>query len=149
MRISKLMAVAASGAALVAAATLPAAAGPAQHTMRSTHTFPSTISPKTVSPGQTLTLRGTGAKRSTKYVCVLVVIKGANYGLGSSLKFVNSTSTGKVTCARKFEPYHAVVGGTTRHCPTTAADRRAGFRCAMAVSTLDKSSAAIGYFTAR
>jgi hypothetical protein len=150
MRISKFMAVAASGAALVAAATLPAAAGTAQHSVGSTRTFPSTISPSTVHTGQTLTLKGHGALKSTKYACVLIVDKGTKYGLDiTSLKYVKSTSTGKVTCTQKFKPFSATVGSTKRHCPLTSADKRAGFRCAMAVSTLNKSSATIGYFVGK
>jgi hypothetical protein len=150
MRINRVLAVAASGAALVAAATLPAAAGPGQHAVGATKTFPSTISPKTVHTGQTLTLKGHGAKKNTAYVCLMIVDKGTTYGYDlGTLKNVKSTKTGTVTCKQKFKPYSVTVGGKKRHCPLTAADKKAKFRCAVAVATTDKSSATIGYFTGK
>jgi hypothetical protein len=152
MRISKLMAVAAAGCALVTAVTLPAVAGPAHHpaAKAQTKTFPSTLTPHTVKPGQTLTLKGHGAKKSTSYSCVLVVIKGANYTIGP-IKNIKSTKKGKVTCKVTYHPYTAtsLTGGKSHHCPLSKADKKAHWRCGVAVSTLDKSSATIQYFTAK
>jgi len=152
MRISKLMAVAATGCALAAAAAIPATAGAAHPAATSrTHTFPSTLTPKTVKPGQTLTLKGHGAKKSTAYSCVLVVIKGAQYDIDLHIKTVHSTKTGTVTCKMKYEPYTAtsLTGGKSHHCPLSAADKKAHWKCGLAVSTTDKSSATIQYFTAK
>jgi hypothetical protein len=155
MRISKLMAVGVSGCALVAAVTLPATAGPAHHTAHptvasKTKTFPSTLNRHTVKPGQALILHGHGAKKSTAYSCVLVVIKGANYTVGP-IKNIKSTKKGKITCRVTYKPYTAtsLTGGASHHCPLSAKDKKAHWRCGMAVSTLTKTSATIQYFTAK
>jgi hypothetical protein len=142
------MAVAASGAALVAAATLPASAGTGQHAVAGTHVFPSTISPKTVHIGQTLTLKGHGAKRNKSYACLFIIIKGATYGYDiGTVKYIKSTSTGTVTCRQRFKAYTAIAGGKVRHCPLKPADKAAGYHCGLAVATVDKTSATIGTFT--
>lgn len=150
MRISKLMAVGAAGCALAAAVTLPAMAGPANHSVASTKQFPSTLTPHSVKPGQTLTLKGHGAKKNTNYSCVLVVIKGSNYTIGP-IKNVKSTKKGKVTCKVTYHPYTAMslTGGKSHHCPLSKADKKAHWRCGVAVSTTDKSSATIQYFTTK
>lgn len=151
MRISKFMAVAASGCALAAAVTLPAMAGTAHHSVRATHQFPSTLTPKTVHPGQTLTLKGHGAKKSTKYDCVLGVYKGAKYAVGP-ITVAKSTKKGKLTCKVTYHPYTgsgALDGQSNHKCPVTKKDKKAGWRCGLAASTLDKSSATIGYFTGK
>ena len=152
MRISKLMAVGAAGCALAAAVTLPAVAGPAHHpaAKAQTKTFPSTLTPHTVKPGQTLTLKGHGAKKSTSYSCVLVVIKGSNYTIGP-IKNVKSTKKGKVTCKMTYHPYKTIslTGGAGKQCPLTKAEKKGHWRCGVAVSTTDKSSATIQYFTAK
>jgi hypothetical protein len=156
MRISKLMAVGASGCALVAAVTLPATAGSAKPAAghhpavaSKTKTFPSTLSPHSPKPGQTLTLKGHGAKKSTLYTCVLVVIKGANYTIDTHTKNVKSTKSGKISCKMKYEPYStiSITGGAGNHCPVSKKNKKAGYRCGMAVSTTSKSSATIQYFT--
>jgi hypothetical protein len=149
MRISKVMAVTAAGCALAAAAALPAA-GASHGAVASTKQFKSTLTPSTVKVGQTMTLKGHGALKNTGYDCVVVVIKGTAYGLDSaSIKPVTSTKTGAVTCAQKFTAFSASVGGKTRHCPLTKADKKAKFRCGVAVSTPTKTSATIAYFTAK
>jgi hypothetical protein len=150
MRISKFMAVAASGCVLAAAATLPATAGTAHHAVGAVKTkqFPSTLSTHSPKPGQVMVLKGHGAKKRAQYSCVLIVIKGKNYTIGP-LKNVNSTKKGRVTCKVKYKPYKAVslTGGKSHHCPLTKKDKRAHFRCAVAVSTADMTSATIQYFT--
>lgn len=149
MRISKTLAVAASACAIATAAAIPATAGVAHHPA-SKGTFKSTISPNPVHSGQTLTLKGSGALKNTSYTCVIVVIKGKNYGLApGSLTPVKSNSKGKVTCKHTFTSFSASVGGKTRHCPLTKADKKAGFQCGMAVSTADQKSNTISYFTAK
>jgi hypothetical protein len=152
MRISKVLAVATAGFALAAAATIPATAGTTHNAAAKTKQFKSSIKPTTVKEGQTMTLKGHGAKKNTSYTCVVVVIKGSNYGLDSnSLTSVTSSSSGKVTCKQKFEAFSAtpINGGKARHCPLKKADKKAKFRCAIAVSTIDKKSATISYFTAK
>ncbi len=157
MRISKLMAVGAAGCAIVAGLTIPAAAGPAHHAAKPaaaaparTKQFPSTLTPHTVKPGTHMVLKGHGAKKSTAYSCVFVVIKGSDYAIGP-IKDIKSTKSGKVTCKLTFQPYKAsdFSNGKTHHCPLTAKDKKAHWRCGVAVSTLDKSSATIQYFTAK
>jgi hypothetical protein len=153
MRISKLMAVGAAGCALAAAVTLPATAGTAHHPAVASKTkeFPSTLTPKSVKPGQTITLRGHGALKKTSYDCLFIVIKGANYGTDlHSLKPVTSTKSGKVTCKLKFEAFSAKpLSGPTRHCPLKKADKKAGYKCAVAISTLNMKSASRDFFTAK
>jgi hypothetical protein len=150
MRSSEGIAIAASGVALAVMATLPATADTAQHSSGTLKSFPSTITPRTVSVGQTLTLTGHGARKNTKYVCVFVIAKGPSvvYDL-LNWKMVRSTSTGNVTCKRKFKAYSMQVDSRTRHCPLTKADRRSGFRCGVAVVRADKSSRSVAYFHAR
>jgi hypothetical protein len=150
MRMREGIAVAAAGVALAVMATLPATAGAAQHSGGTPKGFPSSITPKTVSAGQTLTLKGHGARKNTKYLCAFVIVKGATIGYYLlTWKIVTSTSTGKVTCKRKFKPYEAVVGRAYRHCPLTKAEKSSGYRCGLAVVRADKSSGTIAYFHAR
>jgi hypothetical protein len=156
MRITKPIAVAAAGLSLAAAAALPAAAGAAHHAAAhpsSKGTFKSTVSPTTVHNGQTITLKAHGAKPKTDYTCVLTVTHGSNYALGphSILGTKKSSKHGKFTCSTIFHPFSGspVNGGPKRHCPTTKADRRAGWKCGFAASTLNKKSNTISYFTAK
>lgn len=153
MRISKLMAVAASGCALTAAVTLPATAGTAHHPAVASKTkqFPSTLSPTSVKPGQTITLKGHGALKKKGYDCLLIVIHGANYYADlNSLRTATSTRKGKLTCKVKYEPFSGKPSsGPTRHCPLKKADKKAGFKCAVAASTPDMKSASRDFFTAR
>jgi hypothetical protein len=148
MRISKTLAVSAAGLSMAAAAALPAAAGVSHHPA-SKGSFKSSISPNPVHSGQTLTLKGKGAKKNTAYTCVIVVIKGQSYGLAPGLTIVHSNKKGKVTCKKTFTSFSASVNGKTRHCPLTKADKKAHFKCGMAVSTADKKSNTISYFTAK
>jgi len=145
MRISKVLAVAAAGCALAAAVALPATAVASHGNVASkTKQFKSTLNHHTARPGETLVLKGHGAKKSTSYTCVLIVIKGTAYDIDTgSLKPVKSTSKGKITCRQKYEPYTAtsLSGGPPLKCPAAK-----GYRCAMAVSTTNKKSATIQYF---
>jgi hypothetical protein len=154
MRIRKTLAIAGVGVSLAAAAALPATASTSHAAAKhpaSKGTFHSTVSPTTVHPGQTITLRAHGAKKRTSYTCVIVVVKGANYGIGHILGAKTSSKRGKLTCSGTFQPFKAVPakGGKARHCPTTKKDRRAGWKCGFAASTLNKKSNTISYFTAR
>jgi hypothetical protein len=152
MRIRKSLAIAGAGLSLAAAAAIPATAStshPAAKHPASKGTFHSTVTPSVVHPGQTITLKAHGAKKRTSYTCVIVVLKGAHYGIGHILGAKTSSRHGKLRCSGTFEPFKATVSGHVRHCPTTKKDRRAGFKCGFAASTLNKKSNTISYFTAR
>jgi hypothetical protein len=152
MRISKPLAIAGVGVSLAAAAALPATASTSHSAVThsaSKGTFHSKVTPKTVHSGQTITLKASGAKKHTSYTCVIVVLKGANYGIGHLLPAKTSRKHGKFSCSTTFEPFSATVNGKTRHCPTTKSDRKAGFKCGFAASTLNKKSNTISYFKAK
>jgi hypothetical protein len=148
MRISKVMAVAVSGCALGAAAMVPAIAGTGHHAVPATKQFKSTLSTHSPKPGQKITLIGHGAKKSTQYQCVFVVLKGSAYTIGP-IKPVKSNKSGKVKCTVTYKPYTAVslTGGKSHHCPLSKKDKKAGYKCGLAVSTQDKTSATIQYFS--
>jgi hypothetical protein len=155
MRIHKVLAVGAASLSLAGAAALPAIAGASNHqrpaAASKTHVFPSTLTPHTVHPGTAMTMKGHGAKKSTQYSCVFTVLKGSKYWVGP-ITAVNSNKHGKVTCHRTFEPYTAksITGSSSTHkCPLTKKDKKHHYRCALSISTLDKSSAANQYFTAK
>ena len=149
MRISKTLAVSAAGLSMAAAVALPAAAGTAHHPA-SKGTFKSTVSPNPVHTGDKLVLKASGAKKGKSYTCVVLVIKGKNYGIGSLLGSKTANRKGKFKCIdASFKPFSATVAGTVRHCPTTKADRKAGYKCGFAASTIDKTSNTISYFTAK
>jgi hypothetical protein len=157
MRISKVLAVAAAGCALAGGAMLPAAAGAshsatkAKPAVASGHVFHTTLSTHAPRKGQVMTLTGTGAKKKTPYTCVLTVLKGSAYWVDtSSLKPAKSSKKGKVVCKETYEPYTAVsiTGGTTSHkCPLSKKDKKAHYKCGFAVSTTDKTSNGIQYFS--
>ncbi|HTR71197.1 MAG TPA: hypothetical protein VMH41_13345 [Mycobacteriales bacterium] len=133
-----------SGLSLAAAATVPASAG-------SNGTFHSTLTPKTAHKGTKLTIKGTHARKKATFDCLFVVIKGkTHYGpdLGS-LKKVKSTKKGKVSCTLTFKPFEETVSGKARHCPLSKADKKAHYKCAIAMSTSDQKSNTIQYFTAK
>jgi hypothetical protein len=116
-----------------------------------------TVSPASgVRAGGTLVAKGTGALKKTEYFCVTSVVsrKGGKSLTASNLsnfKVVKSTKKGALTCALTYKPWSAAdENGTIRHCPTTAADKRAGFRCAVAIAdkaTVGAKAAGVGYFT--
>jgi hypothetical protein len=149
MRIRKTLAIAASGCALVAAGVLPATAS-TPHVARQTHPavasklFHSTLNHHSgVKNGTKLVLRGTGAKHSTTYECVLVGLKGAKYSIdNNSLHAVKSSKKGVVTCTTTFEKYTVKVGSKSFTCPKAPK----GYKCGFAASTIDKSSNTIQYF---
>jgi hypothetical protein len=97
-----------------------------------------------------MVLTGTGAKKRTTYDCVLIVVKGATYTVDSaSIKPVVSSKKGKVVCKEKYEPYTAIslTGGASHKCPLSKKDKKAHYKCGFAVSTTDKTSNGIQYFT--
>jgi hypothetical protein len=130
----------------------------AHSTPNSAHTFRSKARPsKHVKPGQTIIVKGTGTKKSTTYDCVLIIEDKKRpteeYADIASLQAtVKSTASGKITCKQRFEPYAGKVAGKTRHCPTTAKDRKAGMTCGVGLgdaATMGKSSASLAKFTAK
>jgi hypothetical protein len=137
MRISKLIAVGASGCALVAAVTLPAMAGPSHHAQPSstTGTLHSTLSPKTAHKGTKMTLKASGAEKKTGYLCLFALVKGTSHGQElTNTKSVTSSKKGKFSCTLTFKPFTATVAGKTRHCPLTKKDKKAGVKCGFAAA---------------
>jgi hypothetical protein len=142
------------GIAIAATGALPAAAAPhhAAHESVTTKKFPITLTPhKNVKIGQTIHAVGRHAKANTTYACVLIVDKGANYGIDSgSIKFAKSNKSGVVRCSQTFAKYSVTdQKNVTRHCPLTKADSKAGFSCAVAISTTDMKSGNRAIFTAK
>lgn len=143
---------AAATCTLAAAAGGPALAGVAHPA--TTKVFSSTLRPNSnVKSGTTMKMVSSHAKKRTNYTCVLIVIKGATYGAYTgSIKGVKSTSTGHVTCKQTFKPYITNYGKTGLKCPTTRAERKAGYSCAVSLAdtaTSGQTSASVAKFTAR
>jgi hypothetical protein len=155
MRISKALAIAATGCALTltAASMVPASAGPSHRATPSVKTkqFPSKVHPKTVHEGDSMTLKGHGAKKKTQYECVQVVIKGKHYGDdASTIMPVTSTKKGHVTCTETFNKFTEHVAGKGKHsCPLSKKDKNNPWKCGFAASTIDQKSATISYFHAK
>jgi hypothetical protein len=141
MRISKALAVAATGCALVATGVIPAtaSAGHAAHPARpdlSHGTLHSSVSTTHVKTGTKITMKVSGAKKNTGYLCLFALVKGASAN-GPNLnntKSVTSSKKGKFKCTLTFKPFSASVAGKTRHCPLTAKDKRAKIVCGMAAA---------------
>lgn len=141
MHIKKSVAVVMSACALSAGAGLAASAAP------SAGTFSSTLTPKTIHVGSTYKITSSHAMPSTTYNCIEIATKGAKYGYSlSTLKLVKSTAAGHVTCSGKYASFKATVSGKVRHCPQTKADRKAGIKCGIAVSTTDQKSNTAAFF---
>jgi hypothetical protein len=125
----------------------PASAAPTQ--------FPSSVTPKTgVHAGTVLTDVGTGAAKSTSYACVQVIVKTTTqvYAVKlSSVKYVTSTAAGRVTCKQTFQPWSSKdTKGVVRHCPLSAADKAAGFKCGVALgdkATQGRTTASLATFS--
>ncbi|MDT5001635.1 MAG: hypothetical protein QOK12_3740 [Mycobacterium sp.] len=153
MRINKTLAVAAAGLSLAAAAAVPAVAGATHHAAPSAKTkiFPSTLTPHSgIKSGTKMVLKGHGAKKNTNYSCVFTVLKGSNYFVGP-ITPAKSNARGKIKCTRTFQPYTAVSlsGGGSHKCPLSHKDKKHHYRCALDLSTTDKSSATNQYFTTK
>jgi len=141
MRIYKVLAVGASGCAIAAAAIVPATAGAAHasHPARpalSHGTLHSSISTTTAHTGTKLTLKASGAKKKTSYLCLFALVHGSNQN-GPNLAnhvSVKSSKKGKFHCTLTFKPFTANVGGKLRHCPLTKADKKAHIVCGFAAA---------------
>lgn len=154
----KMLAVAAAVASLtLAAATTSADAQQAPDAARVTY-FKSKVTPNTgVASGATLILKSSTAAHSTSYYCLIAVYDtdggGVSATLDSSLRTVRSNARGKLSCAQTYHPFSARDNlGVTRHCPTTAADKRAHFKCGIVVAdsgTVGALSASAAPFTPR
>jgi hypothetical protein len=150
MRIRKALAIGGTAIALAGTAVMPAAA--ANHHPASKGTFKSTVSPNPVHIGQTLTLSAHGAVKGDSYICTLVVIKGSNYVLGPGAGTHTPNKHGNFKCSVTFKKFSGIPvkgGSKVRHCPTTKADRKAGFKCGFAASTITKTSNTISYFVGK
>jgi len=153
--MKKYLAVIGIAAMLAAGIAAPALGGSEQQGRpAAAKVFTSTVKPnKNVGPGTTLHVTSNGAKKNTSYFCVLIVLHGANYGANiNSLKTVKSNAYGHVACSQTFKPYTVTdQKNKTRHCPTTAADKAAGFSCAVSLAdqaTSGQTSASVAKFTA-
>ena len=154
--MKKALAIVATIAAAMLTTVGATAPGSGAEEARRTTVFKTTVTPSTgVDPGTALTATGPAAEKSTKYYCVLSVVsekKDLTASNTMTLKQVTSTKKGKVTCKQTFQPFTADdENGTERHCPTTKKDRRAGFRCGVALAdaaTIGGTSASVAYFTA-
>ena len=146
-------------AALMVLAVAGTAAAQHESSEKRVKYFKGSISPsKNVKPGTVLTFSAGGATKSTEYYCLLTVTSPQADGSSltasntSTLKSVKSSKKGKLSCKQTFQPWTAKdENGKTRHCPTTKADKRAGFKCSIAVvdkATIGAQSAGVGYFTA-
>ncbi len=118
--------------------------------------FTTTLTPRTgVGPGTVLTAKSTGATASTSYYCVIAAYStkqsGVTAPLTSSLKPVQSNAKGEISCQVTYQPFSAKdSAGVERQCPTTAADRQAGFMCGVALAdagTVGALSASVAPFT--
>lgn len=137
----KMLAAAAAAASLMLAAPVVGSADASQPAPEARVTyFKSTVTPKTgVASGGTLTLKSKTAKPSTAYYCLIAVYDTDGGGVSapneSTLRTVRSSARGKLSCAQTYRPFSAEDNqGVMRHCPTTAADRRAHFKCGVVVA---------------
>ncbi|GGM89772.1 hypothetical protein ACFFX1_20685 [Dactylosporangium sucinum] len=108
-----------------------------------------------VAAGTVLTATATGAKPSTSYYCLVAAYSteqaGVSAPLMSSLTKVESGADGSLACKVTYQPFEAQdTRGVVRHCPTTAADRKDGFLCGVALAdaaTTGALSASVASFT--
>jgi hypothetical protein len=146
------VAVAVANLCVIAAATPAALAHPAAHGAK----FKTTASPnKHVKPGTTITVKGKGAKKSTSFFCAQLIIVPKHQSrrvVGSAVTTVMSSPRGRIKCKQRFEPFSGPFAGKTHHCPTTKADRKAGWSCAIGLAdaaTEGKKSGSLVTFTAK
>lgn len=162
MRPSKALAVAASGCAILLAATMPATAGtahPAHPATGKNGTFPSKLHPKTAHEGTKMTLKGHKAEKKTTYICVFTVVKGQSHGEDlTNTASVKSNKKGKFSCSLNFHKFKALpvsasgkISSHYRHCPLHKSDKKKGWQCGMAAADPNNSlgSNTIQYFTAK
>jgi hypothetical protein len=116
--------------------------------------FTSTATPNSnVGPGTVIHVTSNAAMPNTNYFCVMIVLHGPNYGADvNTLKSVKSNAKGHVACAQTFKPFTVKdQKNVTRHCPTWARDKAAGFSCAVSLAdqqTSGQTSASVAKFTA-
>jgi hypothetical protein len=137
MRIHKALAVGVSGCAIAAAAVVPATAGAAHasHPALTHGTLHSSISSTTAHTGTKLTLKASGAKKKTSYLCLFALVKGTQHGQDlNNTSNAKSTKKGKFHCTLTFKPFTATVAGKLRHCPLTKADKKAHVVCGFAAA---------------
>jgi hypothetical protein len=134
MRKLALVAGAAGACALLAGTSSAFAAHP-----QAVNTVKMTVTPNTgVKAGEKLHVKGTGALKSTGYYCIVAAHNktGAHIQNTATLQMPKSTKTGTIACTLTFKPFSAKSGGHLRHCPTTRADRAAGWVCGAALADM-------------
>jgi hypothetical protein len=137
MRIRSTLAVAVSGCALAASVAIPAAAGPATHAQHarpalSHGTLHSTISTTHAKTGTKLTLKVTGAKKKTNYLCLFALVKGANKNYPNLTNTAHPVSSkkGKFSCTLTFKPFKEGKFA----CPLNKAAKKAKLTCGFAAA---------------
>lgn len=116
-----------------------------------------TVTPNTgVTKGTVIKAVAKGAPAGTEFVCVLSVIsmKGGKTLTASNLSSLAAAKTkksGKAVCKQTYNPWSAEdEEGKVRHCPTTKKDKKAGFKCGVALAdknTIGAQYAGVGFFT--
>lgn len=116
-----------------------------------------TVTPNTgVTKGTAIKAVAKGAPAGTEFVCVLSVVsikdgKTLTASNLSSLAAAKANKNGKAVCKQTYNPWEAEdEEGTLRHCPTTKKDKKAGFKCGVALAdkdTFGMNYAGVGFFT--
>lgn len=153
----KILAVAAASVMVVAAAAGIAGSAGAVQTKDATigKVFKTTLTPKTgIHTGTVLTLKGTKALKNTAYYCVMTSAKdGVSAPDVKHMQVVKSNAKGAISCKIKFAPFTGTGDSDNKKhsCPPSPADKKAGFKCAIAFAdqaTIGAMSAGAQYFTA-
>jgi hypothetical protein len=149
MRISKILAVSATGCALAASVALPATAGPAHPAAAGT--FHSTISTHNPHAGTKVTMKATGAVPKTNYVCIFTIVKGTAHNENPAYDTsATSSKKGAFTCSLKFKPFKLPLGGKTYSCPVSKSAAKSGVKCGFAAADpFKQTSNTIQYFKAK
>lgn len=155
---NKILATAAAGVMLVAAAAGIAGSAGAAQTKDATFgkQFKVTLTPnKNVKPGTVLTLKSSKAMPNTAYYCVQVAFsKNISAPNESSLKAVKSNAKGKLTCKTTYKPFKGTdqTSGKKYSCPPTKAETKAGVKCGVAFAdqaTIGAMSAGVAPFAVK
>jgi hypothetical protein len=114
---------------------LAAASAPAATALSALHITVSPLKPK---PGAPVTAKVTNATPRAKYYCILTLHKAgvsanAKSAFVPSLVHVTASSRGTMTCHEVFLPFSGTFQGKRHYCPPRAADKRAGWGCAVTI----------------
>jgi hypothetical protein len=148
--------IAASAVCLVAGVAGPAYAHTAAQGAHKVKVDASVSPSSGVKTGGKLVLTGKHGLKSTSYNCLLVIVHHSTAGQGTanltSIVQVNSNSKGTFKCTETFKPFSGIDAGKTVNCPTTKAQAKKGYSCAVAYydsATTGKKSDGFAKFTAK